>query len=85
MNNVIMKNNKILGIIDLGDVLYSFTIFDFAVALCYHILHEFEDNNVKLSDVHIKSFVDAYEKQYRHLNDVELSMIHVNIQIIYSL
>lgn len=85
MNNIIMKDNKILGIIDLGDVLYSFTIFDFAVALCYLILHEFEDNNAKLSDVHIKSFVNSYEKQYRNLNDMELSMIHVIIQKMCSL
>lgn len=86
MSNILMKDKKILGILDLSDFLYSFTIFDFAVALCYLILHEFEDNNVKLSDVHIKSYVDAYEKQYRNLNDVELSMIHVTmIHIIISI
>lgn len=72
-----MKNNKITGIIDIGDAVYSFTIFDFATALCYLILHEFKNDNVKLSDVQIKSFVNAYEKQYRKLNDLELSMIHV--------
>lgn len=72
-----MKNNKIIGIIDLGDVTYSYTIFDFSIALCYLILHELKDDNVKLSDVPIKSFVYAYEKQYRRLNDLELSMIHV--------
>jgi len=77
MNNIIIKDNKILGIIDMGDVLYSFTIFDFAVALCYLILHYFNDINANLSDVQIKSFVDAYEKQYRRLNDSELRMIYV--------
>lgn len=61
----------------MGDVVYSYTIFEFAVALCYLILHEFEDNNGKLSNVQIKSFVNAYEKQYRRLNDLELSIIHV--------
>lgn len=79
MNNIIIKDNKILGIIDVGDVVYSFTIFDFAVALCYLIMHEFKENNTKLSDVQIKSFVDAYEKQYRNLNDFEVSIIHVII------
>lgn len=83
MNNIIIKDNKILGVIDLGDVLHSFTIFDFSVALCYLILHEFEDNNVKLPDVQIKSFVDAYEKQCRNLNDLELSMIHVHTYLLY--
>ncbi|VVC39875.1 Hypothetical protein CINCED_3A004399 [Cinara cedri] len=76
LNNIIVNNNKILGIIDMGDVVYSYTIFEFAVALCYLILHEFEDNNGKLSNVQFKSFVDAYEKQYRSLNDLELSIIH---------
>lgn len=87
MNNIIIKDNKIIGIIDFGDVLHSFTLFDFTVALSYFILHEFEDDNVNLSDIKmkIKSFVDAYEKQYRNLNDLELSMIHVIIQIIYLL
>lgn len=81
MNNIIIKDNKILGVIDVGDVVYSFTIFDFAIALCYLILHEFNDNNAKLSDVQIKNFVEAYEKQYRILNDFEISIIHVIIQI----
>lgn len=76
MNNMIIKDNKILGVIDVGDVVYSFTIFDFAIALCYLILHEFNDNNAKLSDVQIKSFVEAYEKQYRILNEFEISIIH---------
>lgn len=79
VNNVIMKDNKVYGIIDLGDVLYSFTIFDFAIALCYLILHEFKDNNANLSDVQFKNFVDAYEKQYRLLNDLEISVIHVSL------
>lgn len=77
VNNVIIKDNKIFGIIDLGDALYSFTIFDFAIALCYLILHYFNDINADLSDVQIKSFLDAYEKQYRRLNDLELRMIYV--------
>lgn len=77
MNNIIMKDDKILGIIDMGDVIYSFTIFDFAVALSYLILHELKDDNVKLADIKIISFVDAYEKQYRRLNDFEVSIIHV--------
>ncbi|XP_025207051.1 uncharacterized protein LOC112602910 [Melanaphis sacchari] len=76
MNNIIIKDNKIFGIIDVGDVIYSFTIFDFAVALCYLIMHTFKDNNAKLSDVQIKNFVEAYEKQYRILNDFEVSIIH---------
>ncbi|KAL5239730.1 hypothetical protein ACI65C_007140 [Semiaphis heraclei] len=79
MNNIIIKDNKIFGIIDVGDVVYSFTIFDFAVALCYLIMHEFKENNAKLSDVQIKSFVEAYEKQYRNLNDFEVSIIHTCI------
>lgn len=78
VNNIIMKDNKIHGIIDLGDVLYSFTIFDFAIALCYLILHEFKDNNKSLFDVQFKNFFDAYEKQYRPLNDLELSVVHVS-------
>lgn len=77
MNNIIVRDNKIYGLIDMGDVLYSFTIFDFAVALCYLILHEFEDNNGKLSNVQLKSFVNAYENQYRSLDNIELSIIHV--------
>lgn len=81
MNNIIIKDNEIIGIIDVGDVVYSFTIFDFAVALCYLIMHEFKNDNAKLSNVHIKSFVEAYEKQYRNLNDFEISIIHVIIQI----
>ncbi|XP_060878487.1 hydroxylysine kinase [Metopolophium dirhodum] len=79
MNNIIIKDNKILGIIDVGDVVHSFTIFDFSVALCYLIMHEFKDNNAKLSNVHIKNFVEAYEKQYRNLNDFEVSIIHTCI------
>lgn len=78
MNNIIVRDKKIHGIIDIGDVIYSFTIFDFSVSLCYLILHEFRNNNAKLSDVQIKSFVDAYEKQYQKLNDLELSVIHVS-------
>jgi len=81
MNNIIVRDNKIHGIIDMGDVIYSFTIFEFAIALCYLILHKFEDNNSKLSNVQLKSFVDAYEKQYRELNESELKMIHVIIQV----
>lgn len=81
-NNVIVNDNKIFGIIDMGDVVYSYTFLEFAVALCYLILHEFEDDSGKLCNVQIKSFVDAYEKHYRKLNDLELSMIHVIIQIL---
>jgi len=82
MNNIIIKDNNVIGIIDMGDVVYSFTIFDFAVALCYLILHNFKDININLFDVQIKSFVDAYERQYRHFNDFELQIIYVIIQII---
>lgn len=80
-NNIIVNDNKILGIIDMGDVVYSYTFLEFAVALCYLILHEFEGNSGKLCNVQIKSFVAAYEKHYRKLNDLELSIIHVIIQI----
>lgn len=82
MNNIIVRDNKIHGVIDMGDVVYSFTLFDFAIALCYLILHKFEDKNSKLCNVQLKSFVDSYEKQYRRLDEMELKMIHVNIQII---
>lgn len=85
MNNIIVRDNKIYGIIDMGDVLYSFTIFDFAIALCYLILHEFEDNNAKLSNVQLKSFVNAYENQYRRLDNIELSIMHVIIHKIINL
>lgn len=85
MNNIIVKDEKIHAIIDLGDVIYSFTIFDFSVSLCYLILHEFRNNNAKLSDVKIKSFVDAYENQYQKLNNLELSVIHVSISIMAHL
>uniref|UniRef100_A0A2S2Q788 Hydroxylysine kinase n=1 Tax=Sipha flava TaxID=143950 RepID=A0A2S2Q788_9HEMI len=78
MNNIILKDKKIHGIIDIGDVIYSFTIFDFSVSLCYLILHEFRNNNAKLSDVKIKSFVDAYENHYEKLNSLEYSVIHVS-------
>lgn len=78
MNNIIVRGEKIHGIIDIGDVIYSFTIFDFSVSLCYLILHEFRNKNAKLSDVQIKCFVDAYEKQYQKLNDLEISVIHVS-------
>lgn len=64
----------------MGDAVFSFTIFDLAIALCYLILYDFRDSNVNLSNVKLKSFVDAYEKHYRVLNDLELSMIHVIIQ-----
>jgi len=80
MNNIIIEDNNILGVIDVGDVVYSFTIFDFAVALCYLIMHKFKENNAKLSNVPIKNFVEAYEKKYRNLNDFEVSIIHVTIQ-----
>jgi len=81
MNNIIMKDNEIFGVIDVGDVVHSFTIFDFVVALCYLIMHEFKNNDAKLSNVQIKNFVEAYDKQYRNLNDFEVSIIHVIIQI----
>lgn len=82
VSNIIVKNEKIHAVIDLGDVTYSFTIFDFTIALCYLILFVFEDDNAKLSDVHIKSFVDAYEKKYKRFNDSELSIIHVSCNFI---
>lgn len=81
---MIIKDNKIFGVIDMGDAVYSFTIFDFAIALCYLILHCFEDIDANLSDVQIKTFVDAYEKQYRCLNDLELRMIYVIKQIMIN-
>lgn len=69
----------------MGDVVHTYSIFEFTVALCYLILHEFEDDNGKLSNVQIRSFVDAYEKQYKTLNDLELSIVHVIILIVILL
>ncbi|XP_050520879.1 uncharacterized protein LOC126894131 isoform X2 [Daktulosphaira vitifoliae] len=77
-NNILATNNKITAIIDFGDVLYSYTFFELAIALCYMIAQEYKKKDPCLSNVPIKTLIEAYQR-HRKLTDVELSLLHISV------
>ncbi|XP_050441615.1 hydroxylysine kinase-like [Adelges cooleyi] len=77
-NNIIVKDKKVRGVIDFGDVVWSLTFFELAVSLCYLIIQEFKNDNPSLSNVAIRPFIKAYQR-HRSLSGLELSLLHTSV------
>jgi Ser/Thr protein kinase RdoA (MazF antagonist) len=64
-NNILIKKDKVVGIIDFGDSIYSWFAGDLAIALS-HLNFNNKENFFRL----IKSFLTGYEKNFK-LNRLE--------------
>jgi len=66
--NVIVENENVAGLIDYGDMVYSYTVGDLAVALAYVVL----DKSDPLSSV--REVIDGYLSKVS-LNEIELELL----------